>query len=135
MDRRDIRLTLKERRFVDAYLGSAAGNGTQAALSSAGYTKNRGSAKTLAARLLTKVHIRSAVNARTHRATVASIASAEERDRLLSAIARNENVEPGVRIHAIAELNRCSGRHSVKHFHEGELTLEQVLGESRQVAS
>ena len=65
---------------------------------------------------------------------VCRLGQAEERDRLLSAIARNEHVEPGVRIRAIVELNRCSGRHSVKHFHEGELTLEQVLGESRQVA-
>jgi len=134
MDQRNSTLTLKEQRFVDAYLGSAAGNGTKAALQ-AGYTSNRSSAKTLAARLLTKVHIRSAVNARTRRATEDSIASAEERDRLLSAIARDEHVEPGVRIRAIAELNRCSGRHTVKHFHEGELTLEQVLGASRQVAS
>ena len=131
---KEQRMTLKEQRFVDAYLGSAFGNGTKAVLQ-AGYTANRGSAKTLAARLLTKVHICSAVNARAHRATVDSIAAADERDRLLSAIARDEHVEPGVRIRAIVELNRCSGRHSVKHFHEGGLTLEEAIGASRQVAS
>ncbi len=124
-------LTLKEQRFVDAYLGSAAGNATQAVLS-AGYTQNRGRAKTLAARLLTKVHIRAAVNARANRDTRESIATAEERDQLLSAIARDANVEPGVRVRAIAELNRCTGRHSVKHLHEAGLTLEQVLGDSRK---
>lgn len=130
---KELQLTLKERRFVDAYFGSAAGNATKAVLQ-AGYTTNRGSAKTMAARLLTKVHIRAAVNDRANRATLESIASAEERDRLLSAIARNEHVEPGVRIRAIAELNRVTGRHSIKHIHEGELTLEQALGASRQVA-
>jgi hypothetical protein len=116
------RLTLKEQRFIDAYVGSASGNGTKAVLQ-AGYTTNRGSAKTLATRLLTKAHIRVAVNERTYRATADSIASAEERDRMLTAIARNTTAEPSVRIRAIAELNRCTGRHSLRHFHSGELTL------------
>lgn len=123
-------LTVRERRFIDAYLGSARANATQAALA-AGYTRNYGSARTLGARLLAKVHIRNAVDARTARETEAAILNAEERDVLLSSIARGElGAITRDRIRAIAELNKCSGRHAKRQLHEGRLTLEQVLGES-----
>ena len=36
------------------------------------------------------------------------------------------------RIRAICELNKCGGRHSIKHVVEGRKTLEQILGESRK---
>jgi phage terminase small subunit len=125
-------LTVRERRFVDAYLGGARGNATQAALT-AGYTRNYGSARTLGARLFAKVHIRSAIEARVARETNAAILNAEERDVLLSSIARGElGADTRERIRAIAELNRCSGRHSVKQLHEGRLTLEQAIAASRK---
>ena len=125
-------LTVREQRFVDAYLGSARANATQAALA-AGYTRNYGSARTLGARLLAKVHIRKAVDARAARETDSAILNAHERDVLLSSIARGElGASTRERIRAIAELNKCSGRHSVKQLHEGRLTLEQVLAESRK---
>lgn len=52
------KLTEKERRFVRAYIGEAAGNGAKAAVL-AGYAKN--SAKVTASRLLTKANIRAAL--------------------------------------------------------------------------
>ncbi|MDO8679145.1 MAG: terminase small subunit [Acidobacteriota bacterium] len=126
-------LTIRERRFIDALLGSARANATQAALT-AGYTRNYGSARTLGARLLAKVHIRKAVDARAARETKAAILNAEERDVLLSSIARGELGADNwhARIRAISELNKCSGRHSVKHSHDGRLTLEQAVMASRK---
>jgi phage terminase small subunit len=126
-------LSVREQRFVDAYLGSARANATQAALA-AGYTQNYGSARTLGARLLARVHIRNAVDARVARETNAAILNAEERDVLLSSIARGElGADTPERIRAIAELNKCTGRHSVKHLVEGKLTLEEAIHRSRQV--
>ena len=117
---------------MDAFLGSSHGNATQAALL-AGYTGNYGSARTLGARQLAKVHIRDAIDARTARETKAAILSAEERDVLLSSIARGElGADWPARIRAICELNKCGGRHSIKHVVEGRKTLEQILGESRK---
>jgi phage terminase small subunit len=125
-------LNVREQRFVDAYLGSARANATKAVLT-AGYTQNYGSARTLGARLLAKVHIRGAIHARAARETQAAILSAEQRDVLLSSIARDEiGAEPLERIRAISELNRCSGRHAVKHSHGRRATLEQSLAESRR---
>lgn len=124
-------LSLKERRFVDAYLGSCAGNGTQAA-KAAGYA---GSEKVLgiqAVRLLAKARIRAAVESRQARAEEKGILAAEERDRLLSRIALAVEVkDPPTAISAVKELNKCTGRHSIKHLHEGKLTLEQALERSR----
>lgn len=127
------KLTLKEQRFVDAYLGVARGNGTEAA-ALAGYGRTRISSRQLATRLLRKVHVQQAIATRTNRAQVRSILTADERDQLLSTIARRhaDGLDPTRAIRAIAELNKCTGRHSIKHMHEGTLTLEQVLGESRK---
>ena len=125
-------LSVREQRFVDAYLGSARANATQAVLT-AGYTRNYGSALTLGARLLAKVHIRQAVHARAARETETAILNAEQRDALLSSIARGElGADTRERIRAISELNRCSGRHAVKHLHGGRLTLEQAIAQSRK---
>ena len=59
------KLNVRERRFVDAYLGSCHGNGTEAAIAS-GYTqsKNRRNAAVLATRLLRKVNIRAEIDLR-----------------------------------------------------------------------
>lgn len=55
-------LSERERRFVEAYMGKAAGNATKAA-TLAGYAK--GSAKVTASRLLTKANVRTAIDSRT----------------------------------------------------------------------
>lgn len=127
-----IKLTVKERRFIDAYLGSAHGNGTKAIVAS-GYstTRNVKSAGVMATRLLAKSRIRAEINRRLNRATATSILTAERRDQLLSTIATDGFHEHN-RISAIKELNKCTGRHSVRHVLEGKLTLEQVLGDSRK---
>lgn len=125
------KLSLKEQRFVDAFLGDAAGNATEAAVQ-AGYGTTRKSACVLAVRLLGKVSIGRAIAARTLGESKASILTADERDQLLSEMARKKTADAKVRIRAISELNKCTGRHSVKHLHEGRLTLEQAIGASRK---
>lgn len=126
------KLTLKEQRFVDLFLGETRGNATEAALQ-AGYGTNRKSASTLSARLLGKVWIQRAIATRTRQETKVSIAQADERDTILTEIARKASSGTKERISAIKELNKCSGRHSIKHMHEGKLTLEQAIAASRQV--
>lgn len=122
-------LTDKERRFVDAYLGSANGNGTAAA-KAAGY---KGNAKVLgvqSARMLGKASIRLAIGARQARRETKAILTADERDARLSEIALQADTT--VAVAAIRELNKCGGRHSIRHVVDGKLTLEQILTESRK---
>lgn len=123
-------LTLKEARFVAGYLGSCNGNGFEA-VAAAGYKGTYGSLRVMAGKLLAKGNIRSAIKARTERERKASVISAERRDEILSAIAESNDKNLS-KISAIKELNKCSGRHSMKHLHEGRLTLEQALAQSRR---
>jgi phage terminase small subunit len=69
-------LSERERRFVEAYMGEAAGNATVAAVS-AGYSKK--TAGSIASRLLKKVNIRQAIDDRAK--TDPSTATREERQR------------------------------------------------------
>jgi len=121
-------LTERERRFIDAFLGTCSGNGTRAARA-AGY--GAAGARVRACRLLTKANVGAAIAARVDRREHAAIADADERDRLLTAIARDPRGQVRDRIRAIQELNRCSGRHSIHLHHRGRLTLEEALGRVR----
>lgn len=118
-----------EHRFVDSFMGIAAGNATQAAIQ-AGYSRR--SARAQASRLLTRANIQAALAERIRCREQQSIASADERDLLLSEILRSKETSTADRIRAVAELNKCSGRHSSVHHHKGRLTLEELLGQSRE---
>jgi len=124
------KLDLRARRFVDAFLGSANGNGTEACRQ-AGYAGKPAVLAVQASRLLRRANVRQAIDARLRRREKRSILDADARDQLLSEFAEMTELEVRDRIRAIAELNKCTGRHSIKHLHSGKLTLEQVLGESR----
>lgn len=124
------KLTTRERLFVDAYLGSCQGNATEAAAMS-GYGKTRKSSNVLGTRLLAKVSIRQEVERRTVKRENKQIADNDERDRILTKLARR-NISAKDRISAIKELNKCTGRHSMKHLHEGHLTLAQAIAASRR---
>ncbi len=123
-------LTLKERRFVDGYLGSCAGNGKRAAIA-AGYAGGH-AAEVTASRLLRKAEVKAAVAARTKVDRRQSIASADERDRILTAIARNPALGPYAQALAIKELNKCSGRHSIKHVLDVTEKLGDIIAGSRE---
>lgn len=122
-------VSLKERRFVDAYLGSCNGNATEAALA-AGYTANRKSASVLGVRLLGKVKIRALVQAREKKLEVKEILTADQRDKRLSQIASQSKEDAHV-ISAIKELNKCSGRHSIKHVLDVTEKLSDIIAASR----
>ena len=85
-----------------------------------------------ASRLLAKANIGAAVQARVSSKTSKATLTAQERDEMLSAIACGTEQEVRDRIRAIVELNKCSWRHSIKHLHDGRLTLQQGLGDSRK---
>ncbi len=99
-------LTIKQQRFVDAYLGATNGVGHTAA-KMAGYRQGQNA-----------LYVPASENRRL--------------PNIRAAMARDKELEVRDRIRAIDELNKCSGRHSVQHLHEGRLTLEPVLGDSRK---
>ena len=77
-------LSERERRFVHAYCGEAAGNGAKAAVL-AGYSPN--GAKVTANRLLTRHNVRDAVQAFQHQVVTASALSSEQWHAEVDAIA------------------------------------------------
>jgi phage terminase small subunit len=123
-------LNSRERAFVTAYLGRARGNATRAARL-AGYSQR--TSRQQGSRLLSKAAIRKQITQREQNRDKEAIADADERDELLSQIARSSLVPIKDRIRAVAELNKVSGRHSMTHVLKGRLTLEQALGASRTV--
>lgn len=101
-------LSERERRFVDAYMGEAAGNGTEAARA-AGYT---GSAKVLqvqGSRLLSKAIVKDAIEVARQAATDEAIADRGERKRLLTTMLRDGEVPPRDRIKACETLGKMEG--------------------------
>lgn len=124
--------TVKERRFVDAYLSTARGNATQAARQ-AGYSGTSEVLKVQGSRLLTKANVRALIDGRLYAESEGDVMAARERDVLLSNIARSSQAPVRDRIRAISELNKCSGRHSIRHLQSGRLTLEQAMEESRKL--
>lgn len=127
------KLSVKEQRFVDAYLGSCNGNAT-ASCRAAGYA---GADKVLGiqgVRLLGKARIRAVINKRLAAASEKGIATAEERDKRLSEIMRMSTTELGPVIAAIRELNKCSGRHSIKVNLDVTERLSDIIAASRAPA-
>jgi hypothetical protein len=82
--------------------------------------------------MLLKAKIQAAIAERVKRGELESIATADERDAALTQILRSAKVPAIVRISAVKELNKCTGRHSIKHLHEGQLTLAQAVAASRK---
>ena len=121
----------RQRRFVDAYVGQAAGNATRAARI-AGYGRTEGAVRVTATRLLTKANIRASIDAIQAQRTQEAIATANETDAALSAIIRDESASASIRIQACSELNRCRGRHSHRMRRGGGMTLEQLVVASRR---
>lgn len=93
-------LDARERGFVDAYLGVARGNGTRAARL-AGYAGSPDVLKVQGSRLLTRANVRAAIDARLSSASRTEVLAADERDILLSQIARSDSIPVRDRIRAI----------------------------------
>ena len=97
-------MTERERRFVECYMGEAAGNGTKAALL-AGYSPV--TARNQASRLLTKGYIQSAIEERSQRDVLTW--SREQRQVFWTQIAADETVPIPYRLKASELLARSQG--------------------------
>lgn len=122
------RLSERERRFVDAFMGPAKGNASKAA-TLAGYSAK--ASRQISSRLLTKANIQGAIAARAQKREAKTIADATERDTILSTIARQPDTDVHARIGAIKELNKCSGRHSIKHVLDVTEKVSDIIANSR----
>jgi phage terminase small subunit len=112
-------LTPKQERFVEAYMGPAKGNATEAARM-AGYRGNENTLRSIGGENLRKPPIADAIRRLTEEFRSEAIATIDEVKALLSAIARDETLEPGVRISAADKLLRAGGayleRREVTHL-------------------
>ena len=116
---RILDLTEKQRRFVEAYLGKASGNGTEAA-SLAGYDGDRKSLSVIAANNLKKPSIRLAIEERTK--DDGTIASREERQQFLTRVMRTDFRKMPERLKAVELLCRMHGDFVEKH------TVDMTVG-------
>ena len=97
-------MTERERRFVEAYMGQASGNGTKAAIL-AGYSRT--TARKQASRLLTKGNILSAIEERSQRDELTW--SREQRQAFWTQIAADEKMAVRDRLKASELLARSQG--------------------------
>lgn len=119
------KLTPKERRFVTAYIGEAAGNGTKAAIL-AGYAKK--SAAVTASQLLRKPNIAAELTKVVALTEQSTVANAAERRELLTRMARDIEAHPLARLKAVDIHNKMDGLYVQKHDISGGLTFTVVTG-------
>lgn len=122
-------LSERERRFVDAYMGAAAGNATKAA-ELAGYRPSH--ARQQGSRLVTKAHIIAEMEARRAKLEQPTIADAKERRELLSEHARSKD-NPMAAIKAMDVLNKMDGEYLERVKHEGGISVD-VTGTAERIA-
>ncbi len=119
-------MTERERRFVECYMGEAAGNGTKAALL-AGYSPT--TARNQASRLLTKGYILSALEERSQRDVLTW--SREQRQAFWTQIATDESVPIPYRLKASELLARSQGDFIEKRLLQvegnGQVSLAELI--------
>jgi len=120
-------LSAKKQAFVDAFLGKARGNATQAA-KLAGYSPR--TARQIGHRLLTKVDIHEAVSMRVKRREAQTDLTNEYIDAQVRKLAERGRDEK-TRLGAWKELNKVRGRHSI-HVNVREKTWEDLVEASRK---
>ena len=101
-----------QRRFVEAYLGEANGNGTQAA-KIAGYSGDTHGLTVAGHKNLRKANVRNAIDERTK--DDGSIASREERQAFLTRVMRTEHGKMPERLKAVELLCKMHGDFIEKH--------------------
>lgn len=114
-----VKLSERERRFVEAYMGQAAGNASKAA-ALAGYSPK--TAYQLGSRLLKKVQIRAAIAERQQADPL--VADRAERQAFLSAMLRDESAHPLARLKACDQLSKMSGDYLERREVTGELRVQ-----------
>ena len=136
------RLSEKQRRFVDLYMGEAAGNATEAARL-AGYKGSDGTLRVVAAENLSKPNIQAAIRERVSKRP--EVASRDERQEFYTSIMRGvdpysrddgEPIPIKDRLKACETLGKMQGdfleRHEVKLT--GETTTTLRMGELSDAA-
>jgi len=118
-------LTVKQKKFVEAYLGKANGNGTNAA-EIAGYEGDRKTLGIIASSNLKKPNVRLAIDERTK--DDGSIASREERQAFLTRVMRTEHGKMGERLKATELLCRMHGDFIERH------KVDMTVGRKEQKA-
>lgn len=124
-------LSERERRFVDAYMGAAAGNGTEAARL-AGYAGKAETLKVQASRLLTKANVQAAIAER--RAALESQAIADQRElhTFWTSTMRNGDVPWKDRLKASELHGKANAMFTEKHQHlgaDGQPLVTRVIHE------
>ena len=121
-------VTERERRFVEAYTGQAAGNATGAA-KIAGYSPK--SARHQASRLLTKRNIREAIEERTKRATDQGVADRNARQSWWTRVMQDPTVTMSARLKASELLAKSQGDflERLEHRHSGTLDVGSMTDE------
>lgn len=122
-------LTYKERLFVEAYLGEAAGNATKAARQ-AGYAAATNQAlRQLARELLTKLHIRAAIDARLDSAALTSSEIlARLSDHASASLEDFIKVTKDGRFTVdLKQAKQCGKLHTLKKLKEGQHGIEIEL--------
>lgn len=99
-------LTEKQRRFVEFYMGAAIGNALKAARM-AGYKGNQNTLGSVATENLQKPAIKAAIAAR--RGHQSKVMGREERQSVMTSLARDLSLTPRDRLKAIELLSRCHG--------------------------
>lgn len=121
-------LDAREQKFVLLFIQT--GNATKAA-TDAGYGK--AGAKVQGHRLLTRANVQAALKAHAVKREVVVLATAQERDALLTAIARDPKERSQDRIDAVKELNKVDGRHITKVEGQIDLTFQAMTDRVRKM--
>ena len=117
-------LTEKQRRFVEAYMGEARGNATQAARM-AGYSGNDNTLQTVGNDNLRKPAIAKAIEERRNECPL--IASREEILAFYTSVVRDESEATRERIKAADSLTKACGGFVKKVEHSGEIGTGEVI--------
>lgn len=133
--KRPAKLTERERRFVEAYMGPAAGNGTKAA-QMAGYGKNANTSHALASRLLRKVTVAAAIAERVERAEKAAVADRQERQEFYTETMRAAELDRKDRLKAAELLGKTQGDfvQKVEVEHAGQVRVVRVPDRAKSAA-
>lgn len=121
-------LSERERRFVEAYMGPAAGNATKAAVL-AGYSPR--TARQAGHRMSTKVNIREAIAAR--QAEDPNVMTHEELQGFWSSLVRDRELPIADRLKAADSLAKSLAMFVHRVQADRGATLEEILAESRRL--
>lgn len=123
-------LTEKQRRFVEFYMGQAAGNATEAARL-AGYKGNRATLQMVGLQNLSKPMIRKAIDERVE--ADPAIKTREDRQRFWSRMMDDKEEAARDRLKASELLGKSQGDFVERHEHSGAFSLVELVTSAQAV--